>query len=53
MSLIHLSDLTRLLKHVSGMDNPPIIMCNFTLAAMEDLQVEMEDDGLMITQKAL
>ena len=53
MTLLHLSDLTRLLQHTSGMDNPPIIMCNFTLAAMEDLQVEMHDDGLMITQRAL
>jgi len=50
--MIHLSNLTKLLQHESCLDDPVLLACNFTLCHMDDLHVVVEDEGLLICEKA-
>jgi hypothetical protein len=50
--MIHLSHLVKLLQHESGVDDPVLLACNFTLCHMEDLHVVVEEEGVMIAEKA-
>jgi hypothetical protein len=49
--MIHLSQLIRLLQHESGMIDPVILGCNFTLCNMESIGVSVEDEGLLVYEK--